>query len=241
MALSDVDLDNALTDTDAAFLREVMEEPTKNVKVILGPSKTKGIAKQVSNTDKADVLANVEFTLYDSKGVEITVLKTNEYGYAYYNGGLTVGKYKLVETKGPEGFKFDAANPLIKEFEVTTEMYNTVLTYEFLNNEKDGIKITKKDVSTGALIPNCKIVIKNEAGDVVVQGTTDKNGEIFFELQPGKYTYQELEAPAGYQLDTREFPFEILENGGIIKAVMTNKKIPTPTPDKPDEPDTPII
>ena len=115
-------------------------------------------------------------------------------------------------------------------------MYNTVLTYEFLNNEKDGIKITKKDVSTGALIPNCKIVIKNEAGDVVVQGTTDKNGEIFFELQPGKYTYQELEAPAGYQLDTREFPFEILENGGIIKAVMTNKKIPTPTPDKPDEP-----
>jgi len=239
MALSDVDLDNALTDTDAAFLREVMEDPAKNVKVILGPSKIKGIAKQVSNADKADVLANVEFTLYDSKGVEITVLKTNEYGYAYYNGGLTVGKYKLVETKGPEGFKFDAANPLTKEFEVTTEMYNTVLTYEFLNNEKDGIKITKKDISTGALIPNCKIVIKNEAGDIVVQGTTDKNGEIFFELQPGKYTYQELEAPAGYQLDTREFPFEILENGGIIKAVMTNKKIPTPTPDKPDEPETP--
>ena len=236
MLLSDVDKDNALTDVDAQAIKDVLVDQTVNTKVILGPSKTKGMAKQVSNTSDAHMLAGVEFTLYDDNNIEIAVLKTNEHGYAYYNGGLTIGRYKLVETKGPDGFKFDPLNPLVKEFEVTTAMYNTVLTYEFVNNEKDGILITKKDVSTGALIPECKIVIKNELGEVVVTGITDKNGEIFFELAPGKYTYQELEAPKGYQIETKEFPFEILENGGIVKAVMTNKKIPTPTPDKPDEP-----
>jgi LPXTG-motif cell wall-anchored protein len=61
---------------------------------------------------------------------------------------------------------------------------------------------------------------------------TDENGLAVFELTYGKYTYQEYEAPEGYVIDETCFPFEITENGQIVKAVMTNKAIEdTPEPE----------
>ena len=79
------------------------------------------------------------------------------------------------------------------------------------------------------MIPNCGIRIKDELGNTVVEGRTDQNGEVKFRLRAGKYTYSEFDAPAGYLLDESEYPFEITEDGQIIKAVMTNEKIPTPS------------
>jgi len=60
----------------------------------------------------------------------------------------------------------------------------------------------------------------------VTEGYTDENGIAAFTLRAGKYTYQEFDAPAGYQIDESEFEFEITEHGQIIKAVMTNEKVP---------------
>ena len=90
------------------------------------------------------------------------------------------------------------------------------------------IEITKTDVATGDPLPNAGFRIKDEAGNIVAEGRTDENGIARFTLRYGKYTYQEFEAPDGYQIDTKEYPFEIKEDGQIIKAQMTNELIPTP-------------
>ena len=49
-----------------------------------------------------------------------------------------------------------------------------------------------------------------------------------FTLRYGKYTYEEFDAPGGYRIDTTPHEFEITEDGQIVKAEMTNEKIPTP-------------
>ena len=57
---------------------------------------------------------------------------------------------------------------------------------------------------------------------------TDENGLAKFTLRYGKYTYEEFDAPEGYRIDTTPHEFEITEDGQIVKAEMTNEKIPTP-------------
>ena len=89
------------------------------------------------------------------------------------------------------------------------------------------LEITKKDISDGKLLPNAGFRIKDEAGNVVAEGYTDENGIARFTLRYGKYTYEEFDAPDGYQIDTTPHSFEIREDGEIVKAEMTNEKIPT--------------
>lgn len=90
------------------------------------------------------------------------------------------------------------------------------------------LEITKKDISDGKLLPNAGFRIKDEDGNVVAEGYTDENGIARFTLKYGKYTYEEFDAPDGYQIDTTPHAFEIKEDGEIVKAEMTNEKIPTP-------------
>lgn len=72
---------------------------------------------------------------------------------------------------------------------------------------------------------NAEFVIKNEAGEIVSKAKTDEEGVVkFIDLIYGKYTYQEVTAPDGYELDDAEYSFEIRENGEIIKASQENKK-----------------
>lgn len=89
------------------------------------------------------------------------------------------------------------------------------------------LEITKKDISDGKLLPNAGFRIKDEDGNVVAEGYTDENGIARFTLEYGKYTYEEFDAPEGYQIDTTPHSFEIREDGEIVKAEMTNEKIPT--------------
>lgn len=84
-------------------------------------------------------------------------------------------------------------------------------------------------MADGKLFPNAGFRIKDEDGNIVVTGVTDKNGFAIFTLRYGKYTYQEYAAPDGYQIDEKEYPFEIKEDGQIVKEMMTNEKRPEET------------
>ncbi len=92
---------------------------------------------------------------------------------------------------------------------------------------KGTVVLTKKDISTGKVLPNTKVRILNQTKKVLVEGKTDKNGIFTFKNLPkGQYYFQEVEAPTGYQVDTTPIKFEIKENGKVVKCNMTNQKIP---------------
>ena len=143
----------------------------------------------------------------------------------YLLENLEYGKYFLKETVAPDGFIIDEN---IYPFSIendgeTIEISNTEVGKGFINKpEKGGVEITKTDISTGQLIPNCGIEILDKDGNVVVK---------FDMLRVGDYFYREFDAPDGYILDENSYPFTIKENGEIVKCQMTNTKIPhQPTP-----------
>ncbi len=146
----------------------------------------------------------------------------------YQKDGLLYGGYFVKEKTAPEGYVLDE-NAYF--FEVNED--GRIVDVEnkagagFVNQPITGkLELTKTDVSDGKLLPNAKFRIKDKDGNVVATGVTDENGLATFTLRYGKYTYQEYDAPEGYQIDEREFPFEIKEDGQVVKAAMTNEKKP---------------
>lgn len=148
----------------------------------------------------------------------------------YRMEGLRYNGYFLYEKSSPEGFLKDEN---YHYFEIRNDGETVIVENEagvgFVNQPITGeLEITKKDISDGKLLSGVGFRIKNDKGEIVAEGYTDENGIAEFTLRYGKYTYQEFDPLDGYQPDETEYPFEIKEDGEIIKAEMTNERIPTP-------------
>lgn len=173
-------------------------------------------------------LSGAEFTVYSDEKCETEIGKLSETEKGVYLlENLEYGKYFLKETVAPDGFIIDE-NVYPFSIEKDIEISNTEVGKGFINKpEKGGVEITKTDISTGQLIPNCGIEILDKDGNVVVQGRTDDKGIVKFDmLRVGDYFYREFDAPDGYILDENSYPFTIKEDGEIVKCSMTNTKIP---------------
>ena len=156
----------------------------------------------------------------------------------YRMDGLRYNGYFLFEKSAPEGFLKDEN---YHYFEIRTDGETVIVENKagvgFVNQPITGeLEITKKDISDGKLLSDVGFRIKNENGEIVAEGYTDENGLAKFSLRYGKYTYQEFDCLDGYKPNDTEYPFEIKENGEIVKAEMTNEKIPVP--EVPDVPQT---
>ena len=173
----------------------------------------------------ADINANGE---YDAEDKLVTELTDNE--GIYRAEGIRYGNYFCIEESAPEGF---VADTKAYYFEIRTDGETIVIanTEEglFTNKPITGdIEITKTDIADGKPLANVGFRIKDAEGNTVIEGYTDENGIAKFTLRYGKYTYTEFDALDGYYANTEEYPFEIKEDGQIIKATMTNEKIPVP-------------
>ena len=208
---------------------DVVEITAKNVKIKGSVSVTKIDEEYPDNR-----LSGAEFTVYSDEKCESEIGKLSETEKGVYLlENLEYSKYFLKETVAPDGFIIDEnVYPFsIEKDGETVEISNTEVGKGFINKpEKGSVEITKTDVSTGQLIPNCGIEILDKDGHVVVQGRTDDNGIVKFDtLRVGDYFYREFDAPDGYILDENSYPFTIKENGEIVKCQMTNTKIPQQT------------
>lgn len=121
---------------------------------------------------------------------------------------------------------FDKNNALLGE-QFTEDV--TIL-FELKNYLMKGTaELTKTDVSTGDALPDTGIRILDQDQKVLIEGRTDSDGKFTFENLPkGTYSFQEFDAPEGYQLDETPIAFEIKEDGEIVKCNMTNQKIESP-------------
>ena len=171
----------------------------------------------------ADTNANGE---YDAEDKFVTELTDNE--GIYRAEGIRYGNYFCIEESAPEGF---VADTKAYYFEIRTDGETIVIANTedglFTNKPITGeIEITKTDIADGKPLANVGFRIKDADGNTVIEGYTDENGIAKFTLRYGKYTYSEFKCLDGYYANTEEYPFEIKEDGQIIKAEMTNEKIP---------------
>lgn len=133
---------------------------------------------------------------------------------------LPAGNYTYQEVSAPPKYKLDTkAYPFsIKEDGqiIKVVMKDQIMTGTF--------EFTKTDFVTAKALPDTEIAIKDAStGKVVFTGKTDKDGKLTVKLPVGKYTYQEVTAPANYTLDKTAHAFEIKADGEIVKAIMKDK------------------
>ncbi|PEE66284.1 adhesin [Bacillus thuringiensis] len=204
--------------------------------------------------DSQKVLEGVVFEVQDEQGKVVTEVTTDKEGKANVSD-LSVGKYKLVETKSLPGYK-KLTEPV--SFEIKKGM-TKVLSLKVENEklDKGSVEITKMAAESKEVLSGAVFEVHDDKGKVVVKVTTDKDGKAkIADLSVGNYTLVEVEAPKGYEKLTNPIPFEI--TNGMINAVqleVLNKlnhlappgpetpdpEIPgTPNPEKPGTPDPEI-
>ena len=168
-----------------------------------------------------DIYVGNGYCIYP-KGTVIDTITTGADGTAETTKALYKGySYTVTEIEAPKGYSIsDEPTQTIKlveqQADFVVDFDNEIITKPF--------EITKTDISTGELIPDCTFEILNENNEQVITGTTDENGIAHFQLAIGKYFYREISAPDIYEIDDTPYPFEITENDDIVKAKMTNKK-----------------
>lgn len=168
-----------------------------------------------------DIFVGNGYCIYP-KGTVIDTITTGTDGIAETTKALYKGySYTVTEIEAPKGYSIsDEPTQTIKLVEQQAEF-----VVDFDNKQNTiPFEITKTDISTGELIPDCTFEILNENNEQVITGTTDENGIAHFQLAIGKYFYREISAPDIYEIDDTPYPFEITENDDIVKAEMTNKK-----------------
>jgi hypothetical protein len=163
---------------------------------------------------------------------------------SYSLSDLPVGGYFLHEEKAPEGYTDDDEYYYFKLTEdgERVEVTNTAdKEAGFVNKKQTGsLRILKVEKGTDKPLKGATFCVKDENGQVVAEGKTNKDGVIVFEDLPfGNYTYQEVYAPEGYKLDDTEHKFEIGAKTPTVKVTAENEKIPTtPSKDVPKTGDT---
>lgn len=189
--------------------------------------------------------AGAVFTLETKDGEVMQEVAIDKDGLGVFEN-IPVGTFYLKE-KAPSSDKFilskdviriESTKDGIKAYDKDKQLLGrtpalseeTEATIELTNYLKKGtVELTKKDVSTGAVLPNTGIRILNDKKEVIAEGRTNEKGIFTFEQLPvGTYYFQEFEAPDGYLLDETPLKFEIKEDGKVVKCEMTNQKLETP-------------
>ena len=168
-----------------------------------------------------DIFVGNGYCIYP-RGTVIDTITTGADGIAETTKAIYKGySYTVTEIEAPKGYSI--SNEPTQTIKLVEQQAEFVVDFD---NEQNTIpfEITKTDISTGELIPDCTFEILNENKEQVITGTTDENGIAHFQLAIGKYFYREISAPDIYEIDDTPYPFEITENDDIVKAEMTNKK-----------------
>ncbi|MBC1388594.1 hypothetical protein HB829_14515, partial [Listeria innocua] len=165
-------------------------------------------------------LLGAEFTAtLKSTGVIAQVQTTDLNGAASFKN-LPYGTYKISETKTPIGYKS------VADFEVTISAEGQKFHYILEDKVIEAkVKIVKKDVETGKVIPlsGATFKVKDSEGNFITQHVnypSDKDITEFVtaadgtlvlpeELVFGDYTLVEVKAPNGYLLNKEEIPFTV--------------------------------
>ena len=159
--------------------------------------------KLFTKTDafNSEVIPDCEFEILDKDQNVIYKDKTDENGEFYMPIDLlTPGEiYYYKEISAPEIYEL---NEELHEFILNEDQTVSITEVENLRRGST-LKINKSDFLGGQKIPNCTFKLESLETDYVVEGTTDENGEYYFENIPyGEYTYTEISAPEEYRIDT---------------------------------------
>lgn len=172
-------------------------------------------------------LMNATFVLRDMKNNIIGEYTTNDSGIIEFPREIKAGKYKLQETKAPDGYVLDNTVKSIEvkqgqtlELEIPNQPVRGKI--QIVKKAADDSSITKK--KKGALLEGAVFEIYNTKLEVVDRITTDSRGVAnSVDLPVGIYAVKEIAAPKYYYTDGETFYAEIKNHDDLIRFEVTNK------------------
>jgi hypothetical protein len=128
------------------------------------------------------------------------------------------GTYTIREIRAPEGyirsnetytFTVDARGIVEGTLVIPNERMPSERSYIFKHDARH----------TDVPVQGALIYIFNSSGNVIYETESDANGRAWFDIFPaGDYSYREIEAPAGYRLNTNTYNFSITGNGAVTTS-----------------------
>ncbi|MFX0549855.1 MSCRAMM family protein [Hathewaya histolytica] len=222
-----------LSKEEKKFTIEKEQKVSKEIKVNNNIIKGNVVIKKVDKENNFKLLSGAEFQIKNQHGEIVQTITTGENGKA--KASLTPGKYTLVETKAPKGYKLSKE---IKEFEIVLGQ-TLELEIFFENQIEDGnLIINKVDSKDKRFLEGAIFRIKNKQGEIIGTIITNKDGYEKISLKPGEYVFTEIEAPKGYEKSNKEEKV-IIKPQEDTNIQFENNKIEIIEPNKPEEPKDP--
>lgn len=134
-----------------------------------------------------------------------------------------MGKFKVTETKAPEGYLND---DYTYEVQLTEEQTFFDLTDKESRATDTPIRVSlsKKSITTGKDITGAELTVKDIQGNVIDKWISDGKEHIISGIKPGKYIFIEETAPEGYVI-ANQVEFEVFETYEIQKVEMFDEEV----------------
>lgn len=164
-----------------------------------------------SKIDSSQLIA--EFAIIDINKRQRDTFKSNQEGIGIWHGDLEKGSYMIREIN-------TASNYLIDErsfgFEVMGRVNEVIIINEgeaIVNRlQRYTLKVHINDEAE-KMLANAEYSLYDEKFELVDQGVSDENGNIYFNaLKIGNYYLKETQAPKGYALDDTLSKIELLDD-----------------------------
>ena len=188
-----------------------------------------------------ELLDDVSFDLYAGEdiysGDGSLIYKTNEKiksfntkdGY-YKLSNLYLGKYYLVETNVSDKYVLND-EPYYFELEYIDENTSIVNKIIELKNylKKGSVKLVKIEDIITMPVSGALINVYTLDDELIFSGRTGIDGTLTIKDLPlGKYKYREIEAPEGFNLDPKEYFFEVETESDAVTRCLLNSRIQVP-------------
>ena len=190
---------------------------------------TKKIVNTIDNLSAPE--AGAKFSVTDSKGTVVDTITIGENGVGI-SKDLPYGSYTVTQVSGQAG------TILVDSWTVTVNEHGKVYEYTKENPLWTAfVSLHKKEAgSETPLVGTFELCERLPDGTVKVleTGTTDADGNLAFTRRivytdgvcnKSTYFIRESVAPAGYVLDTKEYPVSCTENNQVITVTMENTPI----------------
>ena len=199
--------------------------PTKTVTVKAGQTakvtftnKYQGEAQIIKTTTNGGTVAGWHFEVKNSSGTVVGNYVTDSTGVIAL--ALEPGTYTVTETDGEKEYWENDANPSKTVTVKAGQTAKVTFTNKWLGKAK-----VIKTATNGGTVEGWTFTIKNASGTFVGKYTTDKNGLIAVNLEPGTYTVQETPVDDPYWVCDTEVKTITVKAGETASVSFKNQYV----------------